>query len=135
MARRDKDKNPYTLNGIRAERLVDVLMKEITNVRSVKDWAEESTTPESSLHRIVKQRYGKTPGNIIKEIRYEKIILLMKKDEEACAYSIALDSGFSSEAALRMFLRRCHGTNIRTLRREILSGKLRMKWTWLNGSG
>lgn len=135
MARRDKYKKSYTVNGIRAERMVGVLMKEITNVRSVKDWAEETTTPESSLYRIIKKRFNKTPCNIIKEIRYEKIILLIKKDEEACAYCIALDSGFSSEDALRMFLRRCHGTNIRTLRREILSGKLRMKWRWLNGSG
>jgi len=119
-ASRHRKNKPITLNGIRAERFVRVLINEIANVRSVKDWAKETTTPESSLNRIIKHRYHKTPGDILNEVRYEHIIMLMKEDPETGAYCIALESGLRSEAAMRMFLRRCYDTNIRSLRRKIL---------------
>lgn len=124
-----------TLNGIRSERMVGVLTDEIARVRSVKDWAKEAEVSESSLYRVVSDGYGKTPGEILKEVRFEKVIKVMVQNAEVGAYCIALDSGFGSEAALRMFLRRRFDTNIRVLRRKILSGNLRMKWIWLNGNG
>jgi len=133
MTRRDKKNKEKTLNGIRAEQLVRILLREISCIGSVKDWARQASIPESSLYRIIFYRYNRTPGAILKEIRYEQIISLIKQDVRSGAYCVALDSGFSSEAALRMFLRRCHNTNIRTLRKEVMTGKLQIKWTWLNG--
>lgn len=135
MARRDGKTKSKTLNGIRAEGFVGILVNKISRIRSVKDWAKEAATTKRTLYRIVLQRYDKTPGAILKEVRYEQIIILMKHDLRAGAYCIALDSGFSSEAALRMFLRRRYGTNVRTLRREILSGKFQIEWVWQNGNG
>jgi len=115
--------------------MVGMLAGEIEKVQSVKGWANEAKIPARSLRRIMAEGYGKTPGQILKEVKYEKVIQILQQDAEAGAYCIALDSGFSSEDALRMFLRRCYGTNIRTLRKQILSGELQMEWVWMNGSG
>lgn len=120
--------------GYRANSIVQTLIEEIAAIRRVKDWAEESNISESSLNRVLYEVYGQTPGEILTEIKYEKVISELARDIDACAFSISVDSGFSSEDALRMFLRRRFDTNLSSLREQVLIGNLPVEWTWLNGS-
>ncbi|MTI89024.1 MAG: AraC family transcriptional regulator [Balneolaceae bacterium] len=83
------------------------------------------------LAKVMKTSCGLSPKEVLRQVRYEKIVQLMENDIEATSYSIAKDSGLSSEDALRMFLRRHYDTNFRGLRRQIINGKLQMEWQWL----
>lgn len=135
MAKRERTSEYETVKEIRAMHYVENLVEEVVKIRSVREWASKVSTSEKSLYRLILNMYDKTPGEILREVRYEKIVMLMNQDTEAGAYCIALESGFNNEDALRMFLRRCHDTNIRTLRREVMNGKLQMEWEWLNNDG
>lgn len=109
-----------------------MLVEEITTIRTVQQWAEKARTSESTLKRWIMETFGKTAGEILKEVRYEKVLQEIDQDIDACAYGIAVDSGFGSEDALRMFLRRNYDTNVTSLRGQIIIGEPRIEWKWLD---
>lgn len=78
--------------------------------------------------------YGLSPLEILQEVRYKKIVLLLENDLTVTGYCIAKETGFSSEDSFRMFLRRNYDTNLNTLREEILSGQhsmgTRLQYEW-----
>jgi AraC-like DNA-binding protein len=124
----------YTLHGIKAERAVQVLIRDGTAIRTVKEWAKEAGIGVSTLNKLMSDVYSSTPGDILKQVKYEKIIRVMQRDVNACAFSIAIDSDFSGEAAMRMFLRRRYNTNISTLREGLLLGLIEYEQKWLSVS-
>jgi AraC-like DNA-binding protein len=63
---------PETLNDIQAKRIMDVLMDEIKTIRSVEEWSNKAKVPVRTQHRIISDRYGKTPSQILMEVKYEK---------------------------------------------------------------
>jgi len=123
----------HNLHGFKAERVVRVLVRESIGIRTVKEWAKEAGIAKSSLNNLMTDVYGQTPGDILKQVKYEKIIRTLCRDVNACAFSIAIDSDFSGEAAMRMFLRRRYNTNISTLREQLLQGRIMPEPKWLPG--
>lgn len=121
-------KKPF--NGFKAEKAVQKLLKEIMSIRTVQQWARMVRVSESTLNRLVLETYGKTAGEILKEVRYEKVLQEIERDLDACAYGIAVDSGFGSDDALRMFLRRNFDTNVTFLKDQIVSNEPRIEWKW-----
>jgi len=123
--------NMHNLHCFKAERVVQVLVSESTGIRTVKEWAKEAGIAESSLNKLMTDVYGQTPGDILKQVKYEKIIRTLGRDVNACAFSVAIDSDFNGEAAMRMFLRRRYNTNISTLREQLLQGRIMPEPKWL----
>lgn len=119
------------LNGYRIKKTIKVLIHQIDSIPNVKSWARQSKVSRGWLYKSTKEYYGLSPKEILCEVRYEKIIQLLQNDVEATCYSIAKESGLSSEDALRMFLKRHWDTNFRKLRRKILTGAIKRKWKWL----
>lgn len=128
-----KQKNP--LNGFKAEKAVQKLIDKITEISTVRQWADKARVSESTLKRWIMETYGKTAGELLKEVRYEKVLKEIDQDIEACVYSIAIDSGFESEDSLRMFLRRNYETNITAIRAQIIIGEPHIEWKWLDRYG
>lgn len=127
---KQREEHAETLNGILAEKLVEILVQHVAQIDSVKNWVQKSELPESTFYRIISEKFGKPPGHILREVKFETVVHLLKKDLKSGAYAIAIDSGFGSEDALRMFLRRRYNTNISKLRLQILKGSLDTGSSW-----
>jgi methylphosphotriester-DNA--protein-cysteine methyltransferase len=115
----------------KVKKALKTLSENVDSIPNVQSWANESSLSVSKLAVLTKRFYKKTPGEILREARYEKIVQSIEQDPLTGAYCVALDSGFSSEAALRMFLRRRFDTNFRSLRKDILSGIVGIEYNWI----
>ncbi|MTI89349.1 MAG: helix-turn-helix transcriptional regulator [Balneolaceae bacterium] len=118
-------------NSYKAKKTVRILVHEIESIPDVKSWSRQSNVSRGWLVKVMKGSYGLSPKEVLRQVRYERIVQLLENDVEATSYSIAKDSGLSSGDALRMFLRRHHDTNFRCLRRQIINGKHQVEWQWL----
>jgi len=120
-----------SLSNYKAKHAVRVLVHKIDTIQSVLQWAETIDKSRTCLSSIIQETYNFLPKEVLREVRYEQIIWLMMNDTDAICYSIAMEVGFPSEAALRMFLTRHYDTNFSNLRLQLLSNKLQIEWKWL----
>ena len=111
---------------------IKILTNNIESIPNVHNWAIKSNISRGWLCKMAKIKYGMLPMEILREVRFEKIVQLMENNIEATCYSIAKDSGLSSAAALRMFLTRHYSTNFKKLRLKLLNDELQIAWKWLN---
>lgn len=124
-------KNGQKTNNWKSEQVLAKARCEIKHIQNVNDWAQLSGVSRSWLYTTMKSLYDKTPKQIIKEIRKEKVLQLLEKDIEETAMCLALDSGLQSEDSLRMFLRRNWDTNITKLRNDIITNEFEPEYKWL----
>lgn len=122
-----------SFNRYKAEKAVQILIENIEAISNVQSWALKVKVSRGWLCKAMKEDYEKTPHEIIREVRYEKMLQVLENNIEATCYCVARNSDLPTEDALRMFLRRYKGTNFRKLRRKILTGDFEMEWKWLEG--
>ena len=120
-----------SFNRYKAEKAVQILIENIEAISNVQSWASKVRVSRGWLCKSMKENYEKTPNEIIREVRFEKMVQVLGSDIEATSYCVAKNSGLPTEGALRMFLRRYKRTNFRKLRRNILANKLEVEWQWL----
>jgi|AntRauTorcE11897_2_1112592.scaffolds.fasta_scaffold00117_23 AraC-like DNA-binding protein len=129
-----KGKDLDSFNKYKSEKAVQVLIANIDAIPNVQSWALKVKVSRGWLCKAMKENYEKTPNEIIREVRYEKMIQVLGSDIEATCYCVARDSGLPTGDSMRMFLKRYKGTNFRKLRRNILSDNLDVEWQWLEGA-
>ena len=117
-----------------AEESVQILVKEIAGIRSVKQWAESCYVSRSGLKKRMNAVYGRYPKSILREIRFETICLLIsEKGPMAASIDVALESGLGpSSDALYKFLSRNFDTTFTDLKSEILIDNRSIPFEWLN---
>lgn len=120
----------------KAEESVQILVKEIVEIRSVKQWAESCYVSRSGLKKRMKKSFGKYPKQIMREIRFEIIcLLILKKGRSAQSIAIAYESGLgASSDAIYKFLSRHFDTTFTDLKNEILIGDQLFRYEWINQS-
>jgi|GEM_PF-3436400 len=117
----------------KAEESVQILVKEIAGIRSVKQWAESCYVSRSCLKKRMNDVYGRYPKSILREIRFETICLLIsEKGLMAASMDVAIESGLGpSSDALYKFLSRNFDTTFTDLKSEILMGNRSILFEWL----
>ena len=123
--------NINSISNYKAEYAVRVLVHKIDTIQSVLQWAKTIDKSRTCLSSIIQETYNLLPKEVLREVRFEQIIWLMMNDTDAICYSIAMEVGFPSEDALRMFLARHYDTNFSNLRLKLLTNKLQIEWKWL----
>jgi len=118
----------------KAEESIQILVKEIDGIRSVKQWAESCYVSRSCLKKRMNAVYGRYPKSILREIRFETICLLIsERGPMAASIDIALESGLGpSSDALYKFLSRNFDTTFTDLKSEILIGNRSTTFEWLD---
>jgi methylphosphotriester-DNA--protein-cysteine methyltransferase len=117
----------------KAAESVQILVREIDKIRSVKQWAEYCFVSRSCLKSRIRKRFGKYPKKVLQEIRYEIIChLISKQGITAQSARIAYDSGLgASSDALYKFLSRHFDTTFSQLKHEILVEEKDISFLWL----
>jgi len=131
------NKKNYRTNFILVEKAgesVQILVKEIAEIRSVKQWAESCYVSRSCLKKRMNKVFGRYPKSILREVRFEFICLLIsEKGAMAASINIAIESGLgNSSDALYKFLTRNFDTTFSELKHNILTGNLPIPLEWLN---
>ncbi len=123
-----------SLNGYRAEKAFALLIEDIVEVRNVEDWASRACMSPDWLRKTIRKKYNKSPKQLLREVRYEKIVsLIEKRGWRSCGDEIAIDSGTGQNCkALHKFLSRHYDVTITDLREELLTGKRIVDYVWLN---
>jgi AraC-like DNA-binding protein len=123
-----------TIGEIRARQAVDLLIENIEDIRSVKEWAEKSGISRRWLCKSMKEMYDKPPKIILREIKYEKVVRLIHKDGiDTNCYSVAIDAGFGEPKNVSRFLSSFYDTTFTKLKMELLEEDHQSNFLWLNG--
>lgn len=73
------------------------------------------------LCKSMKTVYGKTPKIILREMKYEKVVTLIREDGiNANCYSVAIDAGFGKAKSVSRFLSSFFNTNFTELKIKLL---------------
>lgn len=93
----------------------------IAVIPNVKSWAKEAGVSREWLYKSVTKRYGRSPKVILREVRYRKVVQMIRRDGlEAFSYGIAVEAGLRDAAALSKFLSSHFDTNFTRLKEELL---------------
>jgi methylphosphotriester-DNA--protein-cysteine methyltransferase len=113
--------------------LVELLEQNLEYIPNVGAWADEACISYSWMKRQLKQRYRLTPKQIMRQARYEKILLLIEEyGWDAGSQCIAIESGVGKTSdSLYKFLNRHYGTTFSKLREEVLTGERPVRILWL----
>ena len=123
-----------TIGEIRARQAVDLLIENIEDIRSVKEWAEKSGISRRWLCKSMKEMYDKPPKIILREIKYEKVVRLIHKDGiDTNCYSVAIDAGFGEPKNVSRFLSSFYDTTFTKLKMDLLEEDHQSNFLWLNG--
>lgn len=125
--------NPLTV--YKCEQAVKLLKKRIADIPDVQTWASEAGVSRRWLCRSMKVVYGKPPKIILREIKYEKVVWLIRKEGlESSCYCVAVEAGFSRAKNVSMFLSAYYGTNFTELKMRVLKEETKIDLLWLNGA-
>jgi len=126
--------NEYeSLNGYKIEKALDILIEEINYIRYVKDWADKFCVSYEWLKKNAKRYFGKSPKVIMREVRYETIIFLIKENGwESTSKLIAYKSGVGTTSdSLYKFLKVHYNTTFTRLKKEVLTKRYEINFVWL----
>jgi len=119
------DKQVKPLIEYRCKQAIRMLRKRVAKIQNVKTWAEEVGVSRRWLCKSMKEVYGKPPKIILREVKYEKMVLLILEEGlDATCYSVAVDSGFGSAKNGSRFLSSHYDTTFT---------ELKMDFKWYNG--
>lgn len=85
---------------------VDILLRDIEQIRSVSDWAQVIGYSRAHFCRKFTQKFGENPKLVLRQEKFRKICRVIQSDWSATAYKVALDSGIQNDKALHKFLNR-----------------------------
>ena len=105
----------------RCEQAVRLLKENIANIPNVKSWAREAGVSREWLYKNMNKMHGEPPKMIVRNVRYKKVIQLIKRyGLEAASYRVAVGAGHRDASALSKFLSSHFDTNFTRLKDEIL---------------
>lgn len=114
------EKKREEVNRLKAEQALQVLAREIAQIRYVKDWADKTGYTTSILNELVKRYFRTNSKQVLKEVRYNKICKLIEDDPNITSYSVACSCGLNDEQGLFKFLKRHFDTTYSEIRYEVL---------------
>lgn len=89
----------------KAGQAIRVLEEQIEHIRNVQAWATAIGTSRSWLVTTMREVYGRNPKWIIREVRFKKVVNLIKQDPGITGYAAGIDSGLQNDIALSKFLK------------------------------
>lgn len=120
---------------LKVDKTVELLKSEIQFIPDVQTWASVAGFSREWLYKSIKIIHDLSPKVILREIRYEKIIVLIKKkDINASCYCVAVESGLKDGKALSKFLSNNFNTNFTILKQKVLKGNEHYKYRWLDNN-
>lgn len=124
-----------SLTSIRAKKAIHLLKNQICKIPDVKTWARETGVSRRWLCKSMKAVYGKPPKIILREVKYEKIVLLIREEGvDATCYSVAVDTGFGKAKNGSRFLSSHYDTTFTELKMDLLKENVQIDFQWYNGS-
>lgn len=82
----------------------------------------------------MKAVYGKPPKIILREVKYEKMVMLiLEEGADATCYSVSVDAGFGSAKNGSRFLSSHYETTFTELKMDLLEGYSEIDFQWING--
>lgn len=119
--------------------VVQKLIEEITEIQNVGVWECKTKVSGSWLYNSMKKTFNKTPGQILREIRFELIVRLIESKIDISSRDVCLKAGlrnknkYNHSDSLYKFLSRHYDTNFTDLKVAILKEELLIQHKWLNG--
>lgn len=114
---------------------IKILRENVGQIASVQSWADEAGVSRRWLCKSMKKVYGKSPKIIIREVKYEKVVMLIRKDGiEASCYCVAVDAGFAKAKNVSRFLSTFYNTTFTELKMDLLKEEVQIDFLWLNGA-
>jgi len=121
MHEKSTNKQSESTTSSRCEQAVGLLKEKIADIPNVQSWARETGVSREWLYKNMKKIYGKSPKVIVRNVRYKKVIQLIKRDGlEAASYAVAVEAGLRDASALSKFLKLHFDKNFTRLKEEIL---------------
>lgn len=125
--------NPFT--KFRCQRAIRLLKERVAEIPDVKAWAEKIGVSRRWLCKSMKAVYGKPPKIILREAKYEKMVMLiLDEGADATCYSVSVDAGFGSAKNGSRFLSSHYETTFTELKIDLLKEDLEIDFQWLNGA-
>jgi len=119
----------------RCKQAILLLREHITEIPNVQSWAKQAGISRRWLCKSMKTVYGKPPKVILREVKYEKMVLLILEEGlDASCYSVAVDSGFGSAKNGSRFLSSHYNTTFTELKMDLLKEDIHINFLWYNGS-
>ena len=104
----------------RCEQAVRLLKENIADIPNVKSWARQPGVSREWLYKNMKKMHGEPPKMRVRNVRYKKVIQLIKRyGPEAASYRVAVEAGLRDASALSKFLSLYCNTNFTRLKEEI----------------
>lgn len=111
---------------------LQTLKSQIAEIPTVQTWAKEAGVSRRWLCKSMKVVYGKPPKEILKKVKFEKVVwLICDEGLEAGCYSVAIDAGFKSSSGLSKFLAAHYDINFTDLKMEIITEEEHLNFMWL----
>src|SRR6056297_3480127 len=122
-----------SLTEYRCQQAVRVLREQIVEIPNVRSWAADAGVSRRWLCKSMKAVYGKPPKIILREVKYEKMVMLiLDEGANATCYSVSVDAGFGSAKNGSRFLSSHFGTTFTKLKMDLLEGDSEIDFQWLN---
>lgn len=119
----------------RCRQAIRVLRERIDEIPNVRSWAKEAGVSRRWLCKSMKAVYGKPPKIILREVKYEKMVLLiLEEGADASCYSVSVDSGFGNSKNGSRFLSSHYDTTFTELKIDLLKEDVQIDFLWYNGS-
>lgn len=123
------------LTKYRCEQAIQVLKKRVSDIPNVRSWATKAGVSRRWLCKSMKAVVGKPPKIILREVKYEKMVLLiLEEGADASCYSVSVDSGFGNSKNGSRFLSSHYNTTFTELKIDLLKEDVQIDFLWYNGS-
>ena len=113
-------RNKEEVKRLKAERALQLLAENLASIRYVKDWADITGYSQPILNELVKNHFGLSSKQLLKDVRFNKICEIIENDPDATSYSVACSAGLHDEQGLFKFLKRHFNTTYSEIRYEVL---------------
>lgn len=80
------------------------LESNLGEIFTVREWADHMGYSRSYFSRKIKKKFGKSPKDLLTEVKLNKVKQQIREEPEAIGYHIATEVGFPNERALYKFL-------------------------------
>ncbi|MDG5766892.1 helix-turn-helix domain-containing protein [Balneolales bacterium ANBcel1] len=111
---------------------IDILLENVESIPNVQVWADKARMSRRWLCRSIRMAYGKSPKEILREVKFEKVVcLILDQGLEAGCYSVGIDSGFKSASGLSKFLSAYHNVTFTELKNVIIAEGKHLNFHWL----
>lgn len=110
------------------------LLVEPFETQTVHQWAERSCMSESSLRKVIRNRFQMSPKKLMNQVRYELVLGMVHHEGwEANSDFIAVITGIGKDSkALHKFLSRNFNTTFTKLKSDCLNSDAMCKCRWFS---